>query len=174
MSFSREQSLIIAVGGLILFIGFTMLTFTILGVFNIIEIETLLHFHLLEEALVAVGILDLITGVLLLFPQIGKGRHIVRKKPLTTAHTRASLRVFISARRRVIGYLEVGIGFTMVVFAVLFFINVIKIENLIKLPLDYFPLFKFVLLIFGFIFTVNGFFLIDKARAVHKAQSHSR
>ncbi len=151
---SREQRLLIASGGLVLFIGFTMLGLAILGAFNIVKIEILLQrFRLLVGASVAVGVLDVIIGLLLLFPYKGRGRVKIRKKPLTIVRGLFFL-----------GYLEVGIGFVLMVAALFVYFNVIDMRALITLPSDYFPLFTFVLLMLGFVFAASGFFVIDKAR----------
>ncbi|MFB0500991.1 MAG: hypothetical protein ACETVP_00815 [Candidatus Bathyarchaeia archaeon] len=151
---SKEQRLLIAFGGLVLFIGFTMLGFAILGAFNIVKIEILLQrFRLLLGASVAVGVLDVILGLLLLFPHKGRGRLEIRKKPFPLGR-----RLFF------LGYLEVGIGFALMLAALFVYLNVIDMRALITLPSDYFPLATFVLLVLGFVFAASGFFVIDKAR----------
>lgn len=154
--FSRVQRLLVASGGFILFIGFTMLGLAILGAFDIINIEILLQrFHLLISISAIIGILDIIIGLLLLFPYKGRGR--VPQKPLSTMRGLLLL-----------GYLEFGVGITLMVFALFVFLNVNNIQTSIQtvtmLPSDYFPLFIFALFMFGFVFIVNGFFLIDKYR----------
>ena len=155
--FSRVQRLLVASGGFILFIGFTMLGLAILGAFDIINIEILLQrFHLLISISAIIGILDIIIGLLLLYPYKGRGR-ITQKKPLSTMRS-----LFL------LGYLEVGVGINLMVFALFVFLNVNNIQTSIQtvtmLPSDYFPLFIFALFMFGFVFIVNGFFLIDKYR----------
>ncbi len=151
---SGGQRLLIAFGGLVLFIGFTMLGLAILGAFNVVEIEILLQrFRLLVGASAAVGVLDVIIGLLLLFPYKGKGRVKIREKP----HAIVRGLFFL-------GYLEVGIGFALMIAALFVYFNVIDMRALITLPSDYFPLVTFVLLVLGFVFAASGFFVIDKAR----------
>ena len=154
--FSRIQRLLVASGGFILFIGFTMLGLAILGAFNIINIEILLQrFHLLISISAIIGILDIIIGLLLLYPYKGRGR--VTQKPLSTTRSLVLL-----------GYLESGVGITLMVFALFVFLNVNNIQTSIQtvtmLPSDYFPLFIFALFMLGFVFIANGFFLINKHR----------
>lgn len=151
---SKGQRLLIASGGLVLFIGFTMLGLAILGAFNVVKIEILLQrFRLLVGASAAVGVLDVIIGLLLLFPYKGGVSEKTRKKPLK-----------IERGPIFLGYLEVGIGFVLMVAALFAYFNVIEMGALTTLPSDYFPLFTFVLLMLGFVFAASGFFVIDKAR----------
>lgn len=151
---SRGQRLLIASGGFVLFIGFTMLGLAILGAFNVFKIEILLQrFRLLVGVSAAVGVLDVIIGFLLLFPHKGKGMVKIRKKPPT-----------IVCRLFFLGYLEVGIGFVLMVAALFVYFNVIDMRALITFPSDYFPLFTFVLLMLGFVFAASGLFVIDEAR----------
>ncbi|UCE16788.1 MAG: hypothetical protein JSV12_04080 [Candidatus Bathyarchaeota archaeon] len=151
---SRVQRLLIASGGLVLFIGFTMLGLAILGAFNVVEIEILLQrFRLLVGASAAVGVLDVIIGLLLLFPYKGRISEKHRKKPLR-----------IVAGRFFLGYLEIGIGFALMLTALFVYFNIIDMQALTTLPSDYFPLFTFVLLMLGFVFAASGLFLVDKAR----------
>lgn len=151
---SREQRLLIASGGLVLFIGFTMLGLAVLGAFNVVNVEILLErFRLLVGASAVIGVLDVIIGLLLLFPYKGRGRVKIRKKPLTIVRGLFFL-----------GYLEVGIGFALMVAALFVYFDVIDIQALMTLPSDYFPLFTFVLLMLGFVFVTSGFFVIDEAR----------
>jgi hypothetical protein len=151
---SREQRLLIASGGLVLFIGFTMLGLAILGAFNVVKIEILLQsFSLLVGASVTVGVLDVIIGILLFFPHKGRGRAKIRKKPLKIVRGRFFL-----------GYLEVGIGFALIVASLFVYFNIIDVRALITLPSDYFPLVTFLLLMFGFVFAASGFFVIDNTR----------
>ncbi len=148
---SREQRILIASGGFILFIGFTMLGLAILGAFNVIEIEILLQdYRLLIGVSITVGILDIIIGFLLVFPRLQyKGQSRVTRKKISRVRG-----LFL------LGYLEVGVGLTLMVATVLFYFNVIDINTLITLPSDYFPLFIFVLFMLSFVFTVNGFYVI--------------
>jgi len=151
---SRVQRLFIAFAGLVLFIGFTMLGLAILGAFDIVEIEILLQrFRLLVGASAAVGLLDVIIGLLLLFPYKGRISEKHRKKPLR-----------IVAGRFFLGYLEIGIGFALMVAALFAYFNIIDMGALTTLPPDYFPMFTFVFLMLGFVFAASGFFLIGKAR----------
>ena len=151
---SKEQRLLIAFGGLVLFIGFTMLGLAILGAFNIVKIEIFLQrFRFLLGASVAVGVLDVILGLLLLFPHKGRGRLEIRKKSSTIVR-----RLFF------LGYLEVGVGFALMLAALFVYLNVIEMRALITLPSDYFPVVTFVLLVLGFVLAASGFFVVDKAR----------
>lgn len=87
---SKEQRVLIALGGLILFIGFTMLSLAILGAFEHVKIEIFLqHYRSLLGASVAVGVLDIILGLLLLFPHKGRGQLEIRKKSLRFGAPRA-------------------------------------------------------------------------------------
>jgi hypothetical protein len=151
---SKEQRLLIAFGGLILFIGFMLLSLAILGAFEHVKIEIFLQrYRLLLGASVAVGVLDVILGFLLLFPHKGRGRLEIRKKPLRFVRGQFFF-----------GCLEVGIGFALMLAALFVYFNVIDMRVLITLPSDYFPLATFVLLVLGFVFAASGFFVISKAR----------
>ena len=151
---SKEQRLLIAFGGLILFIGFTMLSLAILGAFEHVKIDLILQrYRLLLGASVAVGVLDFMLGLLLLFPHKGRGRLEIRKKPLRFVRGQFFF-----------GCLEVGIGFALMLTALFVYLNVIDMRVLVTLPSDYFPLATFALLVFGFIFAASGFFVVGKAR----------
>jgi len=57
---------IVALGGFILLIGFVMLALAILGAFGIVEFETFMrNTFLLEGAMLTLGVLDIISGIIL-------------------------------------------------------------------------------------------------------------
>ena len=64
--FTRKQRSIIAFGGFLFFVGFTVLALAILAATNIIDIEHLLQFGFLKEILIVIGVLDIVAGILLL------------------------------------------------------------------------------------------------------------
>ncbi|MFX0200563.1 MAG: hypothetical protein ACFFCW_30965 [Candidatus Hodarchaeota archaeon] len=150
---SREQRLLIASGGFVLFLGFSMLGLAILVAINVVGFEILMQrFYLLAGVSATVGVLDIIIGVLLIFPYKG-GERVIQKKPRS-----------MGRRSFLLGSLEVGIGFALMVASLFVYFNVLDLQTLITFPLDYIPLFILVLFLLGFVFSVNGFFLIDEGR----------
>ena len=151
---TREQRILIASGGFILFIGFTMLGLAILAAFNVIEIEIFLQdFRLLIGVSTTLGILDIIIGFLLVFPRLSYKEQ-----------GRLTQKISMVRGLFLLGYFEVGAGLVLMVTTVLFYFNVIDMNSLITLPSDYFPLFIFVLFMLSFVFTVNGFCVINDCR----------
>ena len=151
---TREQRILIASGGFILFIGFTMLGLAILAAFNVIEIEIFLQdFRLLIGVSTTLGILDIIIGFLLVFPRLSYKEQ-----------GRLTQKISMVRGLFLLGYFEVGAGLVLMVATVLFYFNVIDMNSLITLPSDYFPLFIFVLFMLSFVFTVNGFCVINDCR----------
>lgn len=64
--FTGKQRLKIALGGLVSFIGFILLALTILVVTKTIDAESILQPSLLVDVMVVVGVLDVLTGIVLL------------------------------------------------------------------------------------------------------------
>ena len=64
--FTRKQRLKIALGGFTSFIGFIILALTILVVTKTIDAENILQPNLLVDVMVFIGVLDVLTGILLL------------------------------------------------------------------------------------------------------------
>jgi len=65
-SLSWIGRVIVALGGFILLTGFVMLALAILGAFGIVEVETLMqNTLLLEGAMLTLGVLDIIAGIIL-------------------------------------------------------------------------------------------------------------
>jgi hypothetical protein len=64
--FTRKQRLKIALGGFTSFIGFIILALTILVVTKTIDAENIFKPSLLIGVMVSIGVLDVLTGILLL------------------------------------------------------------------------------------------------------------
>lgn len=64
--FTRKQRLKIALGGFTSFIGFIVLALTILVITKMIDAENVLQPSLLVGAMVIIGVLDILAGILLL------------------------------------------------------------------------------------------------------------
>lgn len=64
--FTRKQRLKIALGGFTSFIGFIVLALTILVITRMIDAENVLQPSLLVGAMVIIGVLDILAGILLL------------------------------------------------------------------------------------------------------------
>ena len=64
--FTGKQRLKIALGGLVALIGFIVLALIILVVTRTIDAESILQPSLLVDVMVVVGVLDVLTGIVLL------------------------------------------------------------------------------------------------------------
>jgi predicted transporter len=64
--FTGKQRLKIALGGLVSFIGFITLALTILAVTRTIDARSIFQPSLLVDVMVVLGILDVLTGIVLL------------------------------------------------------------------------------------------------------------
>ncbi|MCK4474715.1 hypothetical protein KAU30_02635 [Candidatus Bathyarchaeota archaeon] len=64
--FTRKQRLKIALGGFTSFIGFIVLALTILVITKMIDAENVVQPSLLVGAMVIIGVLDILAGILLL------------------------------------------------------------------------------------------------------------
>jgi hypothetical protein len=64
--FTGKQRLKIALGGLTSFIGFIILALTMLVVTKTIDAENIFQPSLLLDVMVIIGVLDVLTGILLL------------------------------------------------------------------------------------------------------------
>jgi len=71
---------IVALGGFILLIGFVMLALAILGAFGIVEVETFMqNTALLKGAMLTLGVLDIIAGIILSFYSTKEARTLKRR-----------------------------------------------------------------------------------------------
>ena len=64
--FTYKKRFKIALGGFLFFVGFLILVFTMLAVAKTIDVGNILQLELLVYVILVIGILDILSGILLL------------------------------------------------------------------------------------------------------------
>ena len=64
--FTSKQRLKIALGGFLTLVGFSIITLTVLTITKTLDVESVLQPNLLLSLTTAMGVLDIIAGILLL------------------------------------------------------------------------------------------------------------